>query len=168
MLVGGNKGPACLDSRHRIHNKSIVPHARTHARTHAPDYSCSLAAASRRCWPSRPTYLTLPIDSLDEPAPTSLTLPPPPPPLHPPTFPPLHTHTHTHTINTYRRRAFHRAELGPYPRRAPIASEHSTGYRQSSVQGAGRARGEGKRPTQVTLHATQKDNNASRGGVASI
>lgn len=54
VLVGGNKGPACLDSRHRIHNKSIVPHARTHA----PDYSCSLAAASRRCWPSRPTYLT--------------------------------------------------------------------------------------------------------------
>lgn len=123
VLAGGNKGPACLDSRHRIHNKSIVPHG---ARTHAPDYSCTLAASSRRCWPCRPT---LSICRLDRPAPTSLTLPPPPPPppLHPPThLPPLHTHTHTHTINTYRRRAFHRAKLGPHPRRAPIASEHST------------------------------------------
>lgn len=54
VLAGGNKGPACLDSRHRIHNKSIVPHG---ARTHAPDYSCTLAASSRRCWPCRPTYL---------------------------------------------------------------------------------------------------------------
>lgn len=58
VLAGGNKGPACLDSRHRIHNKSIVPHG---ARTHAPDYSCTLAASSRRCWPCRPRrYLPYP------------------------------------------------------------------------------------------------------------
>lgn len=124
VLAGGNKGPACLDSRHRIHNKSIVPHG---ARTHAPDYSCTLAASSRSCWPCRPTYL-IHLSSgptcTHFPYFTTTTTTTTTAPTHPPS--PLHTHTHTHTINTYRRRAFHRAELGPHPRRAPIASEHST------------------------------------------